>query len=183
MDDVHSTTYSVPLAPRRQYTLAGMLSYMLAVGVYTSMLTTVRPVLEWDSRPGTKIWPIFATVATAWCVLSWLYRKWRLPQARKVHYTGPVIVLALSLMASPFVIMGAIASSPSRGLSLAALGEYVQVVAFAMFYACGVSATVSLPAATLMLLYLMLPSAEDEMRRFPTRATADLLTRLRDDRQ
>lgn len=155
------------LSPRRQFTLAGWLSFMLAVGVYSSMVSSFRTLLERDLGP-KNVWPVFATIPTAWCALWWLYRRWRLPQAQRVHTIGPLIAKWILTIGVPASICVAIIYAfrwppPSFSEALqVALGIAVAWVAF-LFYACAVSAAVSLPAATVMLLYLMLRPAADEV--------------------
>jgi hypothetical protein len=172
MGDIYRSTSSVPLTPRRQFTLAGMLSFVLAVGVYCSMLTSLRPLvsrdyLEYDPGP---TWPIFTTVPTAWCVLWWLYRRWRLPQALRVHYAAPVVALGLiaaGLCAGVCVELVSLAHwPPGSDLTIDRdVGNALSTAIVAMIYACGVSTLVSLPAATIMLVYLMLPPASSQQTR------------------
>jgi hypothetical protein len=180
MEDTSRRTSAFPATPRRQFTLAGMLSYGLAVGVYCSMLSSLRPLLSreyWDFGR-SSIGTIYLTVPTAWCVLWWLYRRWRLPQALRVHLAGPVIAIAILGVGLCLGIMFglfALAQSP-RDFSqtgLERVGDIFKVVSDALIYACGISTAVSLPAATLMLLYLMLrpaaPSVANALRGVPER--------------
>lgn len=173
MEDISSRTSAFPATPRRQFTLAGMLSYGLAVGVYCSMLSSLRPLLSreyWDFGRG-NIGTIYLTVPTAWCVLWWLYRRWRLSQALRVHLAGPVIAIAilgvglcLGIVCGLFALALSPWGSPRAGLETA--GNAFKAVALGMLYACGISSAVSLPAATVMLLYLMLrPANEGEVER------------------
>jgi hypothetical protein len=179
MGDIYRSISSVPSTPRRQFTLAGMLSFVLAVGMYCSMLTALRPLLSddyWDYGQG-RIWPIFVTIPTAWCLLWWLYRRWRLPQALRIHYAGPVIavsLLAIGLCVGLFLELAVLSQSPPDVYSTVIKdGTNAFVVAFvAMVYACGISAAVSLPAATIMLVYLMLQPASDSRRPAPGLASS-----------
>jgi hypothetical protein len=146
--------------PRRQFTLAGLLSFMLGASVYCSMITSVIAWVPSSSRPG-PVWPVVMTVLTAWCVLRWLYRRWRLPQATRVHLVGPVIVIWFLVIAgfvSLCIGLASVARTPPESFQavLTVLGDALQFAFFMMLYACGASTAVSLPAATLMLLYLML---------------------------
>jgi hypothetical protein len=153
-----------PPVPRRQFTLAGMLSYMLAVAVYCSMIAALRSLVEREFGP-SRVWPVYTTIPTAWCVLWWLYRRWRLPLALKIHQAGPVIALGL-LGVGFFVGIGigiAATIGAPPGYDPAILRNVLEAAYVAMMWACGASTAVSLPAATLMLLYLMLRPASNEM--------------------
>jgi hypothetical protein len=146
---------------RRQFTLAGLLSFMLAVGVYCSMLVSLRPLFDRDSdRNKSELLAILVSIPTTWCILLWLYRRWRLPQARNVHLAGPVIAISLMLLVG---VIGALVYLAGFCFSIkprpVEFHSIVQGVFAAMMCACGISAIVSLPAATLMLLYLMLRRA------------------------
>jgi hypothetical protein len=177
MEDRPIATSAFPATLRRQFTVAGMLSFMLAVGVYCSMLASLRPLLNrnyLDSERAT-FWPIYATVLTAWCVLWWLYRRWRLPQALRVHYAGPLIaVLLVGIGLCLGILFGLFSIAYSRTNSLSMVlrdAEDILKTAFvAMIYACGISTAVSLPAAAVMLVYLMLLPVSDPLCRTPRRA-------------
>jgi hypothetical protein len=130
---------------------------MVAVSVYFSMMASVWPRLSWDyESPRPRVWPIVATILTAWCVLWWLYRRWRLPQAMRVHYAGLIMATMLVVIASPFTVIEIAMSSPSGRSTLTLLGDALQVGAVVLLGGCGLSTAVSLPAASVMLLYLML---------------------------
>jgi hypothetical protein len=179
MGNIYRSTTFVRSTPRRQFTLAGMLSFVLAVGVYCAMLASLRPLFSqdyWEFGRGT-FWPNYTTVPTAWCVLWWLYRRWRLPQAQKVHYTGPVIALVLLAVwlffAIPIGIVSAIRSPPESYLAI--VTDALSVIFVAMLYACGVSTVVSFPAATMMLVYLMVQPPSDPLRPAPRLASSQQL--------
>ena len=148
--------------PRRQFSLAGLLSYVLAASVYFSMIASVRPLLgEW--RGPMSWWPVAATIPTAWCVLWLLYRQWRLPQALRVHYAGPVIMLCFLLPAAVVVLM--IWAAELFSVRDPSLTYCLEFAALSMLIGCGLSTAVSLPAATLMLLYLCTrPAGTDDQR-------------------
>jgi hypothetical protein len=154
------------LSPRRQFTLAGWLSYMLAAGVYFSMLASIPPLIGWGNKIPT-LWPALATIPTAWCVLWWLYRRWRLPDVMKVHYAGPLIALVvLTIVVAIGICIGiaAVVRSPQDLVQQGPGAVLWTTVGTAgvVLYGCGMSTLISLPAATLMLLYLMLrPAASD----------------------
>jgi hypothetical protein len=160
MGDIYPGIDPVPvaLAPRRQYTLLGMLSYMIAVAVYSSMMASLRPLFAWDEY-SHSMWPVFVTIPTAWCVLWWLYRKWHLPQALRVHYVGPVIALVPIAIGAFTAVVSLLRPTDTY---LSELGNLMAGGAMITLYACGVSAAVSLPSATVMLLYLMLRPASDK---------------------
>jgi hypothetical protein len=147
--------------PRRQFTLAGLLSYMLAASVYFAMIASVRPLLVDEGGP-RNWWSAAATVPTAWCVLWVLYRLWRLPQALRVHYAGPVMVLCFLLLAAAFVLFWWVTQLSISNPSLTACLGFS---AGGMLIGCGLSTAVSLPAATLMLLYLCTRPARAEDER------------------
>ncbi|MCE5268625.1 MAG: hypothetical protein LLG00_12135 [Planctomycetaceae bacterium] len=147
---------TLPSAPRRQYTLAGLLSYMLAASVYLSMFVSVRPLLDWESRYGRSWWPGATSAAVAWLTLWFLYRRWRLPHAQRVHYAGPQIILCLLLLfwlatIGHWLVQLSLRNPPPF--------ECVMGTIAALLFGCGVSAAVSLPTATIMLLYLGTRSA------------------------
>jgi hypothetical protein len=136
--------------PRRQFSLAGLLSYVLAASVYFAMIASVRPLLaETPGSPGW--WPAAATIPTAWCVLWALYRLWRLPQVLSVHYAGPIMVLCFLLLAAAVVLFMWVTQFSLRNPSLMACLEFA---GGGLLIGCGLSTAASLPAATLMLLYL-----------------------------
>jgi hypothetical protein len=146
---------------RRQFTLAGLLSYMLAVSVYMSMMASA-----WASLVACgPLWPIFVTVPTAWCVLWWFYRRWRVPQALRALYMGPAIggvILLFCLIDIIPVTMAMIRSSQESHLQI--LADTVLKLFFFMLGWFGVGAAFSLPVATAMLLYWMLwPTTDDVM--------------------
>jgi hypothetical protein len=164
MENVHQTTSSVPVTSRRQFTIAGMLSYTLAAALYCSTLASVRPLVDWDSRPRT-VWLALTTVLTAWCVLWWLYRRWRLSQAIGVHCAGPAITLVFVavwlLFTIPIGINSAIRSPPES--CLAAVSDTCRGPFVVMICVYGVSTAVSLPVATVVLLCLMLSPVPERM--------------------
>jgi hypothetical protein len=141
--------------PRRQFSLAGLLSYMLAASVYFSMIASVRPLITESPRTPMQ-WPAVATIPTAWFVLWALYRRWRLPHALRVHYAGPVIVLCILLPAAVVVLAGwmiqVVMANPVA--TVPSFLECSWVAAAGLLIGGGLSAAVSLPAATAMLLYL-----------------------------
>jgi hypothetical protein len=149
--------------PRRQFSLAGLLSFTLATSVYFSMIASVRPLLLAGPRGPVSWWPAAAAIPTAWCVLWALYKRWRLPHALTVHYSGPVMMLCFLLPAAAVVLMIWITHfSMNDPSATACLG----VACAGMLIACGLSAAVSLPAATLMLLYLCTrPAQPDDPHR------------------
>ena len=139
-------------APRRQFSLAGLLSFVLAASVYFSMIASLRSVLsvrDWERH----WWPILVTIPTAWCVLWLLYRRWQLRQAVMVHLSGPIMALTVVLLFS-FVAILESAFTKFPDDSLRALKESLEFTLMAALVGCGWGTAVSLPAAALMLLYL-----------------------------
>jgi hypothetical protein len=153
-----------------------MLSFTLAVAVYSSMIASAWPLVHRDDWEFGRaaIWPTCTTIPTAWCLLWWLYRRWRLPHALRVHRTGPVIALwliAAGLCFGVFAAVACLADLPPESPTAIANGavEGMAVAVFVMLYACGISAAVSLPCATLMLLYLTVqPAGPSQPERRPT---------------
>ena len=143
------SSQSAPAA-RLQFSIAGLLSYFIGMAVYFAMWSTWWSWMQPPYRENRSLAMLLITVLTAWAVLQWLYRTWRLPQAETVHFAGPYIVLAacgiigaIGLIVLPFQHH---TSEPVAGFLAGAL--------IALVASCGVSAAVSFPAATAMLLYL-----------------------------
>jgi hypothetical protein len=151
---------SLEQAPRRQFTLAGLLSFMVAVSVYFSMVTSVWTMIA-ANRGTPPVWPAFLAVPITWCVLWWLYRRWRLPQAMRVHCIGPKIAIGVLAIIGFFgVCIGLVSAVKSPWESFFAIPMILLAASWTVvagvLYGCCISAAVSLPAATFMLLYLML---------------------------
>lgn len=139
---------SAALAVRRQFTLAGLLSFFVGASVYVSMMASVLPLLL-SREPASRAFRAnLVTVPTAWLVLWLLYRRWRLRQAIIVHYAGPVMVTAL------FMLFGLIPWFLTRWPYVPYAGELAGDAVILLLMGCGLSAAISLPAAVLMLLYL-----------------------------
>ena len=127
----------------RQFTLGGLMSFVVGWSAYCSVIATTWPLLGssygWDQnyrRPNG--WLIGTTVAVCWIVLWFLYRRWGLRHALKVHYAGPIIFTPLCLF---LVCVGAI--DPIFFLPpLAAL------------YGCYVSILIGFPIAAIMLFFV-----------------------------
>jgi hypothetical protein len=138
--------------PRRRFTPAGFISFLLAVAAYSFLVVTLsRPLTTPCVEREDVAWPVIAMIPVTWCLLWWLYQRWRLPNALWVHFAG-LIAGMLSLVAS--VILGLL---PFRFTDIPTVAFVV------MLLACLMSTAASLPAATLMLLYLMFrPSSKSD---------------------
>jgi hypothetical protein len=134
------------------------MTYLLAASVYLAMIASLGPLFPShrdDSLYGRNPpwWPIPITVAVAWGVLWSLYRRWRLRQALTVHKAGPLIALALVALAT---VLGTITFLTSLDPDPRGPVAFVAAMGALLLTGCGVSSLVSLPAATLMLVYLAL---------------------------
>ena len=145
---------------RRQYSLADLFTFLLAGSVYFAMIASLGPVFN-RIGGGEDWWPMLVTVPTAWCVLLLLYRRWRLPHALTVHYSGPVLAFTLLLLVSSSALIDWAFAMPLRGFPAEYFLSGVVVAALAGF---GMSSAVSLPAAAVMLLYLCTLPGEAERR-------------------
>lgn len=131
---------------RRQFTLAGLLSFFLAGSVYLSMLASAGPMFQWRSeRPW---WPLLVTTPTAWIILVFLYPRWGVRQALAVHFVGPVLTLSFAV---PISLLAILFGDHVDGATFC---ELIGMTGLAALYGCGVSTAVSLPAAVAMLVYL-----------------------------
>jgi len=137
---------------RRQITLAGLMSLMLASSAYFAMIAAIRA----GFGPRGAFWPIPVAVIIAWCLLWQVYRWWGLRQALVVHLAGPVMALGLTAVIASVGAMAMVADFPPR---VPPLFEFVQVALALVLVGGAISSAVSLPAAVLMMLYLCL-SAE-----------------------
>jgi len=152
-----------PLRPRRQFTLVGLLSFALALSVYFAMMASVWSVIIACDYGPRRVWPVFATIPTAWCVLWWLYQRWQLPWALRIHYAGPVmgmVILLFGLIDIIPITIARIQSSQESNLTI--LEDTLQKAALVILGWCGVGVALSLPAATVLLLYLTLWPAPSE---------------------
>ena len=138
-------TEQISPEPRRprQFTLGGLMSFVVGWSVYWSVMAATRPLLGssygWDEdyrRPNG--WLIGATVAGCWIVLWVLYRRWGLRDALKVHYAGPIIFTPLVL----FLVCGGTINPIFLLPPLAAL------------YGCYVSILIGVPIAVIMLFFV-----------------------------
>ena len=95
-DDEVSRQY----APR-QFSLAGLLSFVLACGLYFGLLT-----VSFGSPGGLADidrvfpWRLIWTIVISWGGLWALYRYWKLKAALAIHYTGPMACGILALLHS-----------------------------------------------------------------------------------
>ncbi|MEN6493384.1 MAG: hypothetical protein ABFD16_03755 [Thermoguttaceae bacterium] len=131
---------------RRQFTLAGWHSFLLAGAVYFALLASVGPLFSATGRE-PKWWPTVATTLTAWGVLWFLYYRWRLRQALIVHFFGPMVVWGLALTASVIRLFWWLFSTGAPPITgfLLAIGAMVVL-------GCGLSTLISFPYAVMILV-------------------------------
>jgi hypothetical protein len=151
-------TEQIPPEPRRprQFTLAGLMSFVAGWSAYCSVIAAAR---SWGGsnysgderyrRPNS--WLMGVTVATCWAVLWFLYRRWGLRHALKVHYAGPIIFMSLSVLLG-FVVLGA-ALGHSGAADLSILLVFL-VPLLAALYGCFISILIGFPIAVIMLFYV-----------------------------
>ena len=149
-----------PPLPHGQYSLLGLLSFMLAWSVYFSAIAVVVKTVS--ENPPAPPWLGMLSVCFAWVVLALLYRGWHLRPAWIVHSGGPIMAMVVCLlMLLPFGV-GALQTWHGVG-TLASFGSSsraVEAISVVIALACLVSLLVSLPIATLMLAYLVLKRRE-----------------------
>jgi hypothetical protein len=155
------TPTPLPPLPHGQYSLLGLLSFMLAWSVYFSAIAVVVKTVS--ENPQTPPWSGMLSVCFAWVVLALLYRGWRLRPAWIVHCSGPVMAMVVCLLLLlPFGV-GALGDM-GRRRNIGVVWEFVTgaiaAVSALLSLACLVSLLVSLPIATLMMLYLVLKRRE-----------------------
>jgi hypothetical protein len=122
-----------------QFSLAGLLSFFLACGIYFGLLSAMSPLLARYDHPPSP-WRLILTIIVSWGGLWKLYRYWKLDAAMAVHYTGPVAcgVLALILLAAGLAF-------PSAGLAEASF--------YLLLYGPFISVLFGFPVAVVMLIY------------------------------
>jgi hypothetical protein len=137
-----------PLQPG-QFSLLGLLSFMLAWCIYFSTLATFVVTVT-GLRPLPWRWLIPLTACVAWVALALLYRSWRLRRALAIHYKLPIAFLIMF-----FLLDGAEIIHSRSGWAT------VHAVVIMMFLAILWGVLVSLPIATLMLLGRLLRRGQD----------------------
>lgn len=114
----------------RQFSLAGLLSFFLACGIYFGLLsTTVGSMDELLFTTRTSPWRLISTIVISWGGLWALYRQWRLKAAMVVHYTGPMACGMLALVALPLSLLAnTIKESAQFSLHLFLYGPFISVL-------------------------------------------------------
>jgi hypothetical protein len=138
-------TSAEPKCPR-QFTLGGLMLFVVAWCAYFSVVAAVKPLLG-DSfptytgyeptNPPNNGWVVATTIVGCWILLLSLYRRWGLRLAVKVHYGLPVTFAVL-------YIGGLIPRGPLTGL--AALQ--------ATLYGCYGSIIFGFPIAMMKLIFV-----------------------------
>ena len=136
---------SRPCAPR-QFSLAGLLSFVLACGLYFGLLTTT--VGSWNEElrfssgdfPGRLIW----TIVIGWGGLLVLYCCWKLKAALTVHFIGPMACGILALLAL------------ALNLVTNTIWDSVQIFIALLLYGPFVSVLFGFPVVVVMLIYRVL---------------------------
>lgn len=133
---------SKPLQPG-QFSLLGLLSFMLAWSIYFSTIATMAVTATgFHLRPK---WLLPLTVCCAWAVLALLYQSWRLRRTLALHCYLTAVFFLMILM-----LDGAWIARRRSGWEIvhAVLGIVVAAILWGLL--------VSLPVATLMLLFRLL---------------------------
>lgn len=131
---------------RRQFTLAGWHSFLLAGAVYFALLASAGPLFRSASRE-PKWWPTVATTLTAWSVLWFLYHRWHLRQALIVHFFGPMVVWGLALTVSAIRLCWGLFSTGSPPIT-----DLLLTIGAMAVLGCGLSTLISFPYAVTILL-------------------------------
>ncbi len=139
------------LLSRGQFTLLGLLSFMLAWSLYFSDIAVMVKDVSEPRQLG--LWLNILIFYGSWVVVALLFRSWRLRQALIVHCSGPVMAIVVCLLFFP----GGTWDMIGRHLSvLQTVMRAIQGISATISLGCFVSLLVSLPIATLMLAYLVL---------------------------
>jgi hypothetical protein len=158
----HERLTTTASLPPRQFTLAGLMSFVVAWSAYFSLLAASVSWLQADLRRGERQfnpWLAGVTVALLWVLFRWLYRRWGLRQALRVHYAGPLIFAALASL----MFFGEL-FTPSGVRSIAEIAVRLMLVlleawALGLLYGCYVSMLIGFPVVMLMLWVRREPSA------------------------
>jgi hypothetical protein len=130
----------------RQFSLAGLLSFVLACAFYFGLLReTVTSLGEPGNTIRTSPWQLIATIVISWGGLLALYRCWKLNAALVIHYTGPV---ACGLLALMFL---AVSLSPAHTML-----ESIQAFFYVLLYGPFISVLFGFPVVVVMLIYRVL---------------------------
>jgi hypothetical protein len=138
----------------RQFSLAGMLSVVLACAVYLGVLRITAEYLSSFNGPDYGVvdrppygWVPLITVVVSWAALWAIYHYWELRPALRVHYAGPVVFLPLSLLLTPAIISNFFHTQHRSSLAIALF-----VISFGPF----VSVLFGFPVVALMLVVRVL---------------------------
>jgi hypothetical protein len=122
-----------PSSPQ-QFSLAGLMTFMLACAVYFGMLAATPDYFDYLSQPDAKFpmgqrTRIFITILFIWGLLWPIYRSWHLRHAQTIHFAGPAVFGILG----PVFAYGRIVSGDGQNgvliaLGMVASGMYISVV-------------------------------------------------------
>ena len=149
----------------RQFTLGGLMSFVVGWSAYCSVIATVWSWLESDfsldeeyRRPSG--WLMGVTVAACWIVLWLLYRRWGLRHALRIHYTGPIIFTPLAALVSLAGILGALGDRHTIDPT------FFFAPLLVALYGCLISIVIGFPIAVIMLFFVV-PSSRRSGREPP----------------
>ncbi|MGO8690457.1 MAG: hypothetical protein ACLQLG_12615 [Thermoguttaceae bacterium] len=138
---------SLPPLSRGQFSLLGLLSFMLAWGLYFSAVAALWAM--WRTSHPLPEWLGIVTFFFAWTMLGLLYWSWRVRYVLIVHCFGPIVAAVYFLLP----MLAAFRYAPSGWHVAGAILWITSVI-------CLGSLTVSLPVASLVLLYQVLTRRE-----------------------
>jgi len=128
----------------RQFSLAGLLSFVLACAIYFGLLSTTAAVLgERYFTIYASPWRLFGTVVISWAALFALYRCWKLKGAVTIHYTGPITCGIVALAALAICLL-----TDAR--------EPIGVFLVVLMYGPFISVLFGFPVVVVMLIYRLL---------------------------
>jgi hypothetical protein len=139
-----------PLQPG-QFSLLGLLSFMLAWSIYFSMIATFAVVVAPTRGHAHGSLPLWRALVpcVAWVTMALLYQSWGLRRALIVHCFVPVVVAGL-LLVPALALLGDILHGTTEHIPpVGALFVGVCLICYA-------SVLISLPVATAILLYRVL---------------------------
>jgi hypothetical protein len=139
--------------PRGQFSLLGLMSFVLAWSVYFSAVAVCAQIFELLGGPWERghkflpLWLVLVIFLFAWAVLALLYRAWRLRPVLIAHCLGPVITLGAGCLIGLADLY--VNRPPGTWRLLANAATYAAMVFF-------FATMITLPLATLMMLCLVL---------------------------
>jgi len=125
--------------PSRQFSLRGLLWFVVACSAYFSMLGETIRSLQSGHEPG---WRSFTTVIVCWAILLLFLRSKGVRGMVVAHCTAPAFLLPFCLF---FLVKSLVAGEQISPLSVRGLFAAFAVV-------CFVSALVSFPVSVLQML-------------------------------